>query len=161
MEFLVMSGMHWVLISTLIVVVSSAGSEAVVGAAVAASSFSVGGMALGAALRQNKAEDRSISISYVVAQVVGGVTEPGLYGLGFKYRKPFIGMAIGGAAGALYGGLTGLTMYNLIPVANFLALLGYSGGSTMNFINGIVSAAIAFVVAAVATYVIGGVGENE
>ena len=154
-EFLVISGMHWVLISTLIVVISSAGQESIVSAAVVAASFSVGGMSLGAALRQRKAEDKSVSISYVVAQVIGGVTEPALYGIGFRYKRPFIGMAIGGFAGALYGAIVGLTAYSIVPVASFLCILGYSGGSTMNFINAIISAAIAFVVAAVVTYIIG------
>lgn len=154
-EFLVMSGMHWVLISTMVVVISSAGQESVVSAAVVAASFSVGGMCLGAALRQKKAEDKSMSISYVVAQVIGGVTEPGLYGIGFGYKKPFIGMAIGGFAGGLYGAIVGLTAYNVVPVASFLCVLGYSGGTTMNFVNAIISAAIAFVVSAVATYFIG------
>jgi PTS system beta-glucosides-specific IIC component len=154
-EFLVMSGMHWVLISTMIVVISSAGQESVVSAAVVAASFSVGGMCLGAALRQKRADEKSVSISYVVAQVIGGVTEPGLYGIGFRYKRPFIGMAIGGFAGALYGAIVGLTAYNIVPVASFLCLLGYSGGSTMNFINAIISAVVAFVVAAAATYMIG------
>ncbi|WP_206426651.1 PTS transporter subunit EIIC [Clostridium sp. E02] len=154
-EFLVMSGMHWVLISTMIVVISSSGQESVVSAAVVAASFSVGGMCFGAALRQKKAGDKSVSISYVVAQVIGGVTEPGLYGIGFRYKRPFIGMAIGGFAGALYGAIVGLTAYNIVPVASFLCVLGYSGGSTMNFVNAIISGVIAFVVAAVATYVIG------
>lgn len=154
-EFLVISGMHWLLISTLIMVVSTNGSESLVGAAVAAASFSVGGMCLGAALRQKKAEERSLSLTYVIAQVIGGVTEPGLYGIGFGYKRPFIGMVAGGFAGALYGGIVGLTAYNLVPVANFLALLSYSGASTMNFVNGCISAAIAFIVSAVVTYVLG------
>lgn len=154
-EFLVISGMHWLLISTLIMVVSTNGSESLVGAAVAAASFSVGGMCLGAALRQKKAEERSLSLTYVIAQVIGGVTEPGLYGIGFGYKRPFIGMVAGGFAGALYGGIVGLTAYNLVPVASFLALLTYSGASTMNFVNGCISAAIAFIVSAVVTYVLG------
>lgn len=154
-EFLVISGMHWLLISTLIMVVSTNGSESLVGAAVAAASFSVGGMCLGAALRQKKAEERSLSLTYVIAQVIGGVTEPGLYGIGFGYKRPFIGMVAGGFSGALYGGIVGLTAYNLVPVASFLALLSYSGASTMNFVNGCISAAIAFIVSAVVTYVLG------
>ena len=154
-EFLVISGMHWLLISTLIMVVSTNGSESLVGAAVAAASFSVGGMCLGAALRQKKTEERSLSLTYVIAQVIGGVTEPGLYGIGFGYKRPFIGMVAGGFAGALYGGIVGLTAYNLVPVASFLALLTYSGASTMNFVNGCISAAIAFIVSAVVTYVLG------
>ena len=64
-------------------------------------------------------------------------------------------MIAGGFAGGLYGAITGLTAYAIVPVANFLCLLGYVGGSQMNFINGIISAVVSFVVAAVVTYIVG------
>ena len=72
-EFLVISGMHWVLISTLIVVISSAGQENVVSAATAAASFAVGGMCLGAFLRQRSKEDKSLSLSYVISAAIAFV----------------------------------------------------------------------------------------
>ena len=154
-EFLVITGMHWLLITTITTVVASSGHEAVVSAATAAASFAVGGMCLGVALRKKDKEGKALSFSYVISQVIGGVTEPGLYGDGFGYKKPFIGLMAGGFAGALYGGITGLTAYGIVPVANFLCLLSYVGGSQMNFINGILSAVISFIVAAVVTYVVG------
>lgn len=49
----------------------------------------------------------------------------------------------------------------MVPVANFLALTAYVGGSTANIINGIISGAIALIVAAVATYIIGFGKEEE
>ena len=154
-EFLVITGMHWLLITTITTVVASSGHEAVISAATAAASFAVGGMCLGVALRKKDKEGKALSFSYVISQVIGGVTEPGLYGDGFGYKKPFIGMLAGGFAGGLYGAITGLTAYAVVPVANFLCLLGYVGGSQMNFINGVLSAVISFVVAAVVTYIVG------
>lgn len=154
-EFLVVTGMHWLLITTITTVIASSGHEAVISAATAAASFAVGGMCLGVALRKKDKEGKALSFSYVISQVIGGVTEPGLYGDGFGYKKPFIGMIAGGFAGGLYGAITGLTAYAIVPVANFLCLLGYVGGSQMNFINGIISAVVSFVVAAVVTYIVG------
>ncbi|MEE1495566.1 MAG: PTS transporter subunit EIIC [Anaerostipes hadrus] len=154
-EFLVITGMHWLLITTITTVIASSGHEAVISAATAAASFAVGGMCLGVALRKKDKEGKALSFSYVISQVIGGVTEPGLYGDGFGYKKPFIGMIAGGFAGGLYGAITGLTAYAIVPVANFLCLLGYVGGSQMNFINGIISAVVSFVVAAVVTYIVG------
>lgn len=154
-EFLVVTGMHWLLITTITTVIASSGHEAVISAATAAASFAVGGMCLGVALRKKDKEGKALSFSYVISQVIGGVTEPGLYGDGFGYKKPFIGMMAGGFAGGLYGAITGLTAYAIVPVANFLCLLGYAGGSQMNFINGIISAVVSFVVAAIVTYIVG------
>ena len=95
-----------------------------------------------------------MSWSYTVAALVVGVTEPGLYGIGMKYKKPFIGMAIGGAAGGLYAGLLGVKAYVSVPVANFLVLTAYTGGSASNIINGVISGIVAIIVAAIATYLL-------
>lgn len=154
-EFLVMSGMHLVMISTLILVFSTNGSEALVSPAACAASFAVPGMCLGAAFLLKDKEQKSLSIGYIVAALIGGVTEPGLYGVGMRYKSPLIGLMVGGFVGGLYGGITGLTAYTLIPVASVLNFLSYAGGSTMNFINGILTGVIAFTVAAIVTYFVG------
>lgn len=153
-QFLVMSGMHWLLISTCMVVLAETGQESFVLAS-ACSAFTVGGMCLGVFLRQRDKTDKSMSFSYIVAQLIGGITEPGLYGVGLRYKKPLLGMMAGGAAGGLYAGITNLTAYQIVPVGNFLSLLNYLGGPNMNFINGIIAALIAFSVSAFCTYLIG------
>ena len=61
----------------------------------------------------------------------------------------------GGFAGGLYAAITHVTAYVMVPVANFLALSGYVGGSTANIVNGIISGVIAFVVAAIVSYIVG------
>ncbi len=154
-EFLVISGMHLVVIAALVNVFFANGSESFVSPGALAASMAVAGMALGAALRIKNETEKTLSFGYFIAGIVGGVTEPGLYGLGIKYRRPFIGMMIGGAVGALYGGLTHITAYALVPVASVLNLLAFAGGSTANIVNAIITAVITVVVSAVATYYLG------
>ncbi|NMB08138.1 MAG: PTS transporter subunit EIIC [Tissierellia bacterium] len=154
-EFLVMSGMHLVLISTLILVFTTTGVEENILPAACAASIAVSGMCLGAALRIKNKEERSLSIGYFIAGIIGGVTEPGLYGIGMRYKRPFIGMMIGAFAGGLYGAIVGLKAYTLIPVASVLAILNFAGGPTSNLVHGVIQAIISFVVAAIATYFIG------
>ena len=109
-QFLVMTGMHWLLITTSMVVMAELGQESFVLAA-NCSAFTVGGMCLGAFLRQRDAGKRSMSLSYIVAQILGGITEPGLYGVGLQYGRPLLGMMAGGVAGGLYAGIPKLTAY--------------------------------------------------
>lgn len=158
-QFVVMCGLHWLLIATVTVILSTSGTETVMVPIIAAASFAVGGMCLGAFLKLKRKEDRSLAFSYVIAQVVGGVTEPGLYGIGFRYKKPLFGMMLGGFAGSLYAAVSGLTAYSIVPVASFLCLFSYTGGSVMNIVNGVLSGLIGFIVAAIATYFIG-LGKN-
>lgn len=153
-QYLVMTGMHWLLIATTMVVMAETGQESFVLAS-SCSAFTVGGMCLGVFLRQKEGEKKSLSLSYIVAQIIGGITEPGLYGVGLRYRRPLLGMMAGGFAGGLYAGITKLTAYQIVPVGNFLSLLDFVGGHNMNFINGIIAAVIAFSVAAIVTFILG------
>jgi beta-glucoside PTS system EIICBA component len=151
-ELLVMSGMHIVMVSTLILVFSTKGHESFVSPAACAASLAVSGMCFGVALRLKNKEHRSLSIGYLVAGLIGGVTEPGLYGVGLRYKRPFIGMMIGGFVGGLYAGLMHVNAYTMIPVASVLAVLNFAGGPISNLVQGIISCVISFIVAGVATY---------
>jgi PTS system beta-glucosides-specific IIC component len=154
-EFLVVSGMHLVLFYALVQTFTTQGTESLVMPAMIAASMSVAGMSLGAAFRIKDKKERNLSLSYFVASIIGGVTEPALYGLGFRFKRPFIGMVIGAAAGGLYYGITKTGIYTLVASANFLSLTSFVGGPVSNLVNGIVGGVIALVVAAVATYLLG------
>ena len=68
-----------------------------------------------------------------------GITEPAIFGINFRFMKPFIAAVIGGAVGAMFGsiaklgassygvtGIPGLLIINSIP--KYLILLAISGG---------------------------------
>lgn len=154
-EILVMTGMHLLMITTMMMVFAQAGHENFVTLGAVAASLSVAGMCLGAALRIKDKDQKALAWSYLIAAIIGGVTEPALYGLAVRYKRPFIGMMIGGFCGGIYAGITSITAYVMVPVANFLALTAYVGGNSTNIVNGIISGIVAFVAAAIATYAIG------
>lgn len=160
-QFLVMSGMHLVMISTLILVISQNGHESMILPAAIAASLAVPGMCLGVAIRMKNKEERALSLSYMVAGLIGGVTEPGMYGVAIRYKRPFIGLIAGAFVGGLYAGLMKVTTFAIIPVASVLSGLSFVGGTTANLVNGFISMAIAFAVAAVVSYFIGIKDENE
>ncbi|GAQ00837.1 PTS fructose transporter subunit IIB [Companilactobacillus farciminis] len=153
-ELLVMTGMHLIMITTMMVIFTTVGQENFISIGGLVASFSVAGMCLGAAMALKNKKEKALSYGYFIASFIGGVTEPGLYGVAVRYKRPFLGMMIGGFLGGLYAGATHVTAYVLVPVANFLGLTALVGGSTANMINGIISAAISLIGAAVATYLI-------
>jgi len=154
-EFIVMSGMHMVLITTMIVAFTQNGFEGLIMPCGAVASLATSGMALGVWLRLRNKEEKNLSLGFFIAAIIGGVTEPALYGLGIRYRRPFYGLMIGGAIGGLYLALTGTKIYTMVAVASFLGLTGFVGGSTTNLVNGLIGCILAFIVTAVATYFIG------
>lgn len=154
-QFLVMTGMHLLMITTMITVFAQSGQESIVSPAAVIASMCVAGMSLGAFLKLKNKDEKVLAFGFLVSSFIGGVTEPSLYGLGVRYKKPFIGLIVGGFAGGLYAGITGVTMYSLIPVANFISMTGLFGGTTANTINGFIACGIGFIVSALVTYLLG------
>lgn len=155
-EFLVMTGMHQVLITLGItqVLTNPAGDAAVmVGGSIA--QWATWGMAFGAFLRLREKDEKMAQLGYSISGFIGGVTEPALYGTGFKYTRCLAGMVIGGAVGGALAGLFGVHVY-MLGATNVLGALGYgSPDNPSSLPMGIVASVVAFAVAAAVTYLFG------
>lgn len=112
------------------------------------------GVALGAALRLKNKDDRSTSFAAFASGILGGVTEPTLYGICFRFTRCFVTMAVGGFVGGAIAGIFDLKGYAMTS-ANFLSLLGYVGGTNANIVVGVVASFASLIVAAVLTYLFG------
>ena len=112
------------------------------------------GVALGAALRLKGKAERGNAFGAFVSGILGGVTEPVLYGICLSHVRCFGALMVGSFVGGAYAGIANLTQY-VITSANFLSVLSYVGGTNANFIQGIIASLISLVVAAVCTYLFG------
>lgn len=153
-EFLVMTGMHQVLITLGIANLAQVGFESFVFPSSIAATVACFGTALGAFLRTKEKEEKSTNLGYFISGILGGITEPTLFGLCFKHKRCFLGIIAGGFAGALWSGLTHVSIY-ILGAANFSMLFNYIPGGTSNFINGAIACGISFVVSAIVTYLFG------
>jgi PTS system beta-glucosides-specific IIC component len=82
-----------------------------------------------------------------------GITEPAVFGVFVKYRRPFLAVIIGGGLGGLIAGLTGVKTMGF--VWGLAALPTYLAGGTSNFIWMLVSVIVGFAGAAVVAYGVG------
>ncbi|MBQ4251858.1 MAG: PTS transporter subunit EIIC [Erysipelotrichaceae bacterium] len=153
-EFLVMTGMHTVILLPGIMNLLQGNPDSCVMVAGGMATWAAFGMALGAFLRLQDKKEKALAGGYFISGFVGGVTEPVLYGVGMKYKKTFICLFIGGAIGGLYAGLTHVTVY-LLGATNFLSVLGYVAGGTGNLINSLIADAIAMFGTAALVYFFG------
>lgn len=88
-----------------------------------------------------------------------GVTEPAIYGVFVKYRRPFIAVLIGGGLGGLYAGIMQVVGYapvGLLGIASFIGVDDYA-----NFYNAIIGVVIGFVGAMISAYLLGIPQEEE
>lgn len=153
-QFLVMSGMHLVILIMLITNYMETGVMEGIGISGAFATVSVFGVALGAFLRLKNKEDKSMALGCFISGFVGGVTEPTLYGLCFKFKRTFLAMMGGAALGAAYSGLLGCKGY-VMASSNFMTPMTFAGGTTGNLINGVIGCVITVAASAVLTYLFG------
>lgn len=153
MPFLVMTGMHYSLLPAYVNSLSSLGYETIIGPGNLPSNIAQGAAALCVAVKTKNRDFRQLAISGGVTALLG-VTEPALFGVNLRLRKPMIATTIGGTLGGLYAGLTGVRRFGGGGAG--LAAIGlYVGEDPSNVINALIAAAIAFVATFVILWFIG------
>lgn len=152
---LVMTGMHMVLIVTLFQIFATQGFDGFAAPALCYASFSVMGVGIGAFFRLKNKDEKSLAAGYALTALIAGTSEPTIYGICTKYKKPFYGLMAGGFVGGLYGGITKVVSATLVPSSSVTAVFAFIGRSTSNIINGVIASIIALVVAALVTYLFG------
>lgn len=150
LPWLVMTGMHTVLSPFMPQLISNPGYDPILRPAYLLHNMSEGGANIGVALKTKDEKLRSQAWSLAVGAIVAGVTEPSLYGINLKYRKPMYGVMAGGFAGGVVAGLLGAKAY-IMGYSNILALPIF-GNTIIAIVAGIITS---IVVAAVVTYVLG------
>ena len=150
LPWLIMLGMHHGISPFMASNIADIGYDAVIRPAFLLHNMCEGGAALGVALRAKDPEFKSQAFSIAFGCIVAGVTEPCIYGITFKLKKPMIGVMAGGLAGGIVAGLLHVKAY----------VMGYSTIMALPiFMDTAVSMAIAIVVgiavAAAVTFFIG------
>jgi len=154
MPFIVMTGMHHALTPIFISAFATTGHESLILVAQVCSNLAQGSAALAFGLRTKKPSLKSLATSSGISAIMG-ITEPALYGINLKYKKPMIGAVIGAAVAGLYGGIMGVTLY--VPQNSFMAILGFSGAKGMsNVVNGLIMMALSLGVSFVASLILSG-----
>lgn len=101
----VIFGLQWAVNPVMINNISSLGYDYIVPLTCAAN-FGMAGATLGTFVRTKDKKMKAYSISALLSIFFAGITEPAIYGIGIRYKKPLIGAVAGGAVGgAIIGGM--------------------------------------------------------
>lgn len=148
-SILVMFGMHRALVPIGINEVSAYGSTTL-WAFTGPSNFSQAGAAFGTFLRLKDKEMRSVALSAALTALFG-ITEPALYGVNLKYKRPMIAVVIAGAVGGAIAGVGGARAY-AVAIPSILTLPTFFGEGFAAFCIAIV---VAFFGAAALAFILG------
>lgn len=110
------------------------------------------GAAFGVWLRSKDRDTKAVAASACIS-ALSGVTEPAIYGVNLRLKKPFLYAGIGGAAGGLVAGILKAKCYAL-GGPSFLTLPMFIGDPN-NVWFVVLAFIVAFVVAAIITVIFG------
>ena len=153
MPLLVMTGMHWSFTPIIMQSYASYGYEAIMGPGSFVSNICQGAASLAVALKTRNKEMRQIATSAGITALLG-VTEPAMFGVTLKLKKPLYAVMIGGACGGLYAGLNGVVRYTsgTPGLASFAVFIGEN---PMNIVHAFISVGIGAAITFVLTLVFG------
>ena len=152
--FIIMLGAGNFIMPVVATLISSNGYDPAFISSCTISDIAVGGAMLGYFLRSKQTKQKQL-FGTVTASAILGVTEPAIYGVFLKFRRPFIAVILGGGLGGLFAGLTGVKAYSV--AWGLMGLPSYIGenGDFKNFGFMVTAVVISFVVSAVAAYMLG------
>ncbi|MEE3692754.1 beta-glucoside-specific PTS transporter subunit IIABC [Streptococcus suis] len=160
MPFIVMTGMHWAF-APIFLAASIATPDVLILPAMLGSNLAQGAASMAVAFKSKNSNTKQIAFAAGFSALFAGVTEPALYGVTLKYKKPLYAAMIGGGLAGLFVGLTGVKAY-LFAVPSLIALpqFIYSEAAS-NITNAMITAAISIIVTFILAYFLGIDGETS
>ena len=107
---MVMTGMHYGLIPLGINSLASTGIDRIAGPGMTVSNVAQGAASLAVAIRSKNVDIKQLATSAGITAVLG-ITEPAMYGISLRFKKPLYAAMIGGGAGGLFLGIMNVGRY--------------------------------------------------
>ncbi|MGE6258424.1 PTS beta-glucoside transporter subunit IIBCA [Heyndrickxia sporothermodurans] len=151
-QLLVIFGVHWGLIPVFINNIAVYGRDGIKPASTA-SVFAQTGAAFGVFLKTKNKKLKALAGSATITALFG-ITEPAVYGVTLRLKRPFIAGIIGGAVGGAIIGQAGTQAF-ASGAPGLLTLPIFYGPGGQGFMGLIIGIIAAFIVSAVLTFILG------
>lgn len=150
---LILTGTAWAMTPIATTQISKLGYEVVNGPGMLASNIAQAAATLAVAVKSKNLELKELAGSAGFTALMG-ITEPALYGVNLKLKRPFIASMIAGGLAGIYAGVSGLVRYAFVS-PGLAGLPAFIGENPMNIVHAIITCAIAFVGGFVITWIMG------
>lgn len=149
----IMTGMHYCFAPIQQIQYSTLGYGTILGPGMLSSNIAQATSSLVVGLKTKNKSLKQLSLSSSATAFMG-ITEPALYGVNFKLKKPLYASMIGGGIAGLYAGITGIRTY-ASATAGLAAIPVYISDDMSNVINACITILISIVATAIVTLILG------
>lgn len=148
---LVMTGMHYALGSAQSIQRSTVGYATILAPGMMSSNMAQAAATFAVSIRAKKTDLKTLASSCSLTALCG-ITEPALYGVNMKLKRPLYATMMGGALGGFYAGITGVKAWSA-GTSNIFTLPIYIG-EDRSFMNMCIAVAISMISAFVICLII-------
>ncbi|MDF2884607.1 MAG: sugar transporter [Clostridiaceae bacterium] len=155
--FLVMTGMNQALFPLVFAAMAANGYDAFVMPGMLSANVAVGAASLAVSVKSRNKDVKALALSSGITGVLG-ITEPSIFGVLLRFKRPFIGAMIGGGIGGLFAGIVHLKQYAIVSpgLAALPTFIPTDGSGIMsNFYLAVVTVVISIASSFIASYFLG------
>lgn len=149
----IMTGMHYCFAPIQQIQYATLGYGTILGPGMLSSNIAQATSALVVGLKTKNKSLKQLSLSSSTTAFMG-ITEPALYGVNFKLKKPLYASMIGGGIAGLYAGITGIRTY-ASATAGLAAIPVYISDDMSNVLNACITIVVAIVATTIVTLILG------
>lgn len=153
MPLIVLTGMHYAFFPSTLASFEKVGYDIMLLPMNFIANMAQAGAVLGVIIRTKRVETRSLALSTLLPSFFG-ITEPAIYGVTLRLKKPFYSSLIGGAVGGCFYGLFSVKT-TAFSIPGITSLPTYIMKGTNNFQLALIGIALSFIVSLLITILLG------
>lgn len=153
--FVVMAGMHHAFTPIKLGMIAATGFENFICIGELCSNMAQVAAAAAVAVKSKNKDFKQIAGSSAFSALVAGITEPALYGVTLRLKRPMLGACIGAAAGGLFGGFFQMKCFGIATPAIVTIVQYVEESRPMSLLIAALTILISVVVSFIATMLIG------
>ena len=140
---------------TILGMIASTGFENFICIGELCSNMAQGAASLAVAVKSKNKDFKQIAGSSAFSALFAGITEPALYGVTLRLKRPMLGACIGAAAGGLFGGFFQMKCFGIATPAIVTIVQYVEKGKPQSLLFAALTILLTIVVAFIATMIIG------
>jgi PTS system arbutin/cellobiose/salicin-specific IIC component len=152
---LVITGMHRVFTPTIIQTIAETGKEGMVMPSEIGANLSLGGASLAVALKTKNRELRQTALAAAASAIVAGISEPALYGVAVRLKRPLIASLISGFVCGAVAGIGGLASHSMASPGLFTSVQFFDPANPMSIVWVVAVMALSVVLSFALTLMLG------
>ncbi|TDS67731.1 PTS system beta-glucoside-specific IIB component (Glc family) /PTS system beta-glucoside-specific IIC component (Glc family) [Pantoea sp. PNA 14-12] len=152
---LVMTGMHRVFTPTIIQTIAETGKEGMVMPSEIGANLSLGGSSLAVAFKTKNRELRQTALAAAASAIVAGISEPALYGVAVRLKRPLIASLMSGFICGAVAGIGGLASHSMASPGLFTSVQFFDPSNPLSIVWVVAVMVLSVVLSFILTLILG------